>query len=134
MGMVSPMLTMGSTEDPLENRGGVHFYPMLLFMALSAITGLQIYNQRVETKRNWISAQGNPGIEFQVDQERGEPLVNNRRPMPSNPDEGGDEPSFDRGFNNPNIEFNIQFKNKIKNNNYEFIVTVQTENLDKKPN
>jgi hypothetical protein len=32
-----------------------------------------------------------------------------------------------REFQNPNIRISVQFKNKIKNNNYEFIVTVTPE-------
>ena len=50
--------------------------------------------------------------------------------MPNNdePDEG---PSSPRGFNNPNIKFSVKFKNKVKNNNYEFIVTIEPEGGEK---
>ena len=42
-----------------------------------------------------------------------------------------DEPDFNenRGFNNPNISVSVKFKNKIRNNNYEFIVTIEPERL-----
>lgn len=50
-----------------------------------------------------------------------------KRPAGDGGDPDDEEPSFDRGFNNPNIMFSVQFKNKIKNNNYEFIVTIQSE-------
>jgi len=46
------------------------------------------------------------------------------------PNDGGDDdPSSPRGFNNPNIKFSIKFKNKVKNNNFEFIVTVEPAQL-----
>ena len=95
---------------------------MLLFVSLTAISGFQMYSQRQENvKRHWISAQNGPGIEFQVDQERGQPFV-------SKPDGGGGDDEDPRGFNNPNIVLQVKFKNKIKNNQYEFMVTIQPEN------
>ena len=60
------------------------------------------------------------GIEFQIDEERGLPFISrNKKP------DDGDGPSSPRGFNNPNISFSIKFKNKVKNNNFEFIVTIE---------
>ena len=63
-------------------------------------------------------------LDFQIDEERGLPFMNrNRRPN----NDGDDGPSSPRGFNNPNISFSIKFKNKVKNNNFEFIVTIEPE-------
>lgn len=42
-------------------------------------------------------------------------------------DSDGDDDD-QRGFNNPNLKFTALFKNKVKNNNYEFIVTIEPEN------
>ena len=48
--------------------------------------------------------------------------------MSNNPDEDPDnEEGPRRGFNNPNIQITVKFKNKVKNNNYEFIVTITPE-------
>lgn len=47
--------------------------------------------------------------------------------MPKKPNDGGDNDPEDRGFNNPNLEFSVKFKNKVKNAQYEMIVTIQSE-------
>lgn len=62
-------------------------------------------------------------LDFQIDEERGLPFMQTGR----RPNDGDDEPSSPRGFNNPNISFSIKFKNKVKNNNFEFIVTIEPE-------
>lgn len=65
------------------------------------------------------------GIEFQVDEERDIPFFPaNRRPRRNS--DGPDDFS-PREFNNPNIQFSVKFKNKVKNNNYEFIVTIEPQ-------
>ena len=40
---------------------------------------------------------------------------------------GGDPP---RGFNNPNLKVSVKFKNKVKSNLFEFIVTIEPETQD----
>ena len=128
VGMLSPFWTHVNEEGVRQNPGSrVEFYPMLLLLSLSSLASVQLYNQRAEAvKRSWISSQGGgPGIEFQLDEERGLPFI--RRPGPDgNEGDGGD--ASPRGFQNPNIQFSVQFKNKIKHNNYEFIVTIEPEN------
>ena len=45
-----------------------------------------------------------------------------------NQDPADDADDFSpRAFNNPNLQFSVRFKNKVKNNNFEFIVTVEPE-------
>lgn len=44
---------------------------------------------------------------------------------PNNGDDDSDESP--RGFNNPNLQLSVRFKNKVRNNNFEFIVTVEPE-------
>lgn len=50
----------------------------------------------------------------------------NRRSS-SHDDDGRSSP---RGFNNPHLSFTVKFKNKVVNNNYEFIVTIQSDEAD----
>jgi len=48
---------------------------------------------------------------------------------PDNEPDNNDDDENGRGFNNPNITVSVKFKNKIRNNNYEFIVTIEPERL-----
>ena len=58
------------------------------------------------------------------------PRRGNRRSSNSDPSPNDDGDDEARGFNNPNIEISVKFKNKIRNNNYEFIVTIEPEKND----
>ena len=98
----------------------------MMLLSLVFISGFQLYNRTLDNQKRNYSAPGIAGIEFQIDEERGLPFIR-RRPN-DDPDEG---PSSPRGFNNPNIKFSVKFKNKVKNNNYEFIVTVEPEGGEK---
>jgi hypothetical protein len=64
-------------------------------------------------------------LDFQIDEEKGLPFMRGNK-KPNNGDDD-DDSSSPRGFNNPNIKFSIKFKNKVKNNNFEFIVTVEPD-------
>ena len=57
------------------------------------------------------------------------PRLGGRRSSNSDPGPG-DDGDDGRGFNNPNIDISVKFKNKIKNNNYEFIVTIEPEKTE----
>ena len=46
---------------------------------------------------------------------------------PNDEPDNNDDNEDGRGFNNPNISVSVKFKNKIRNNNYEFIVTIEPE-------
>ena len=73
----------------------------------------------------------NSGFELQVDQERQAPFLSNLLGGRSGGDRREENDSDSpRGFNNPNITFSIKFKNIVKNNNYEFIVTIAPEDSD----
>ena len=49
---------------------------------------------------------------------------------PNNEDHAADDDDISpRGFNNPNLQFSVRFKDKVKNNNFEFIVTIEPEDL-----
>ena len=73
------------------------------------------------------TALGGMGIEFQVDETRSAPFMGGsgeERKM-------GESFEAPRGFNNPNLQVTIKFKNKVKSNLFEFIVTIEPENLRK---
>ena len=48
-----------------------------------------------------------------------------------NPGGNNNDPEPNNDFNNPNITFSVKFKNKVKNNNFEFIMTIQPESNKK---
>ena len=79
-----------------------------------------MYSQRAENIKRYSFSLGGPDIEFQIDEERGLPFIGGgRRPDGDGGNDDNNDSSPRMAFNNPNIEISVQFKNKIKNNNYE---------------
>jgi len=102
----------------------VSFFPVMMLFCLTMITGVQQYNMRFQTAKGRL-APNSMGIEgIEIEQGRGLPFISRRFGRNRDPDPDQNSP---RGFNNPNIKFTIKFKDKVKNNNYEFIVTIERD-------
>mmetsp|Transcript_4469 Transcript_4469/g.6655 ORF Transcript_4469/g.6655 Transcript_4469/m.6655 type:complete len:295 (+) Transcript_4469:362-1246(+) len=110
------------------------FFAVMMYLTLSALSGFQMFGGASEgvkkhsrgalddESRAWLNTAGpGNGIEFKVDEERGIPFISRAfkgKPKPAPQDNERGE------FNNPNIRLTAQFKDKVKNNNYEFIMRV----------
>lgn len=105
---------------------------VLLYLGLAVVTGFQLHqqSQRVGLKASTgslASALGGMGFELSIDETRSAAFIGGSGEERKQSDDTGfsREP---RGFNNPNLQVTVKFKNKVKSNLFEFIVTIEPEN------